>query len=63
MTNHDDNYLKETAVTNAQTPATDGAIEQAMAVYRGMTDTEREQVFRSLTGAVADFGRTRRMPV
>lgn len=40
------------------TPVADEAVERAMTVYRGMTETEREQVFRSLAGAVAAFGRT-----
>jgi hypothetical protein len=37
----------------------DDPIERAMGVYRGMTGVEREQVFRSMAGAVAGFAETR----
>ena len=46
-------------MTHEQTRVADEAVERAMEMYRGMTDTEREQVFRNLVGAVAEFGRTR----
>ena len=46
-------------MTDEHTEVTDEAVEGAMEMYRSMTDAEREQVFRNLAGAVADFGRTR----
>lgn len=42
-----------------QTPDIEKAVEQAVDVYRGMTEAEREQLFRGLAGAVAAFGRAR----
>lgn len=37
----------------------DEQVERAMDVYRGLTDAEREQVFRNTIRTVAVFGRTR----
>jgi hypothetical protein len=46
-------------VADEQTTSVEEQVEKAMDVYRGLTDAEREQVFRNMVRAVAVFGRKR----
>jgi hypothetical protein len=42
-----------------QTPEIEKAVEDAMTVYREMTEAEREHLFSGMARAVAAFGRSR----